>query len=194
MAWLLDVTLLELTDGKYRLFDVIKTFYDRSKAKPYALTTQSLGEVIGQMIGDDAWQSFYQQYVIGTTPLPIRETLAKFGVSSQTAHQTKPWGMTVDEKSSGLKIKHLHRDSQASLAGLSFGDVIIAINGLKASNAVLNRQIAHQQATGQAVQVHAFRRDELMVFDVPAVSDAIPATTHEQLSLAGDGGQWLNFG
>ena len=194
VAWLLDVTLLELTDGKYRLFDVIKTFYDRSKAKPYALTTQSLGEVIGQMIGDDAWQSFYQQYVIGTTPLPIRETLAKFGVSSQTAHQTKPWGMTVDEKSSGLKIKHLHRDSQASLAGLSFGDVIIAINGLKASNAVLNRQIAHQQATGQAVQVHAFRRDELMVFDVPAVSDAIPATTHEQLSLAGDGGQWLNFG
>ena len=193
VAWLLDATLLENSDGKYRLFDVVKAFYERAHGKPYGMTTDSLDEVISEMMGKDQWQAFYQDYVIGTAPLPIGETLAKFGIDIKASTQTKPWGMTLDEKASGLKIKHLHRNSQASKAGLSFNDVIIAIDGLKASSALLNRQIALQNTTGQAVQVHAFRRDELMTFNVLTTDDDTPATTHKQMSLSGDGGAWLVF-
>ncbi len=194
VALLLDLALLEHSDGKYRLFDVVKVLYEQSGGEPMGISTDTLSQVIASMMGDAPWQAFYQAYVIGTDTLPLSDALAKVGITLESTDKTKPWGMSVDEKATGLKIKHLHRDSQASLAGLSFGDVIIAINGLKATTALLHRQIAYQQATGQAVQVHAFRRDELIICQVPAVSETVPATIHQEVRLSGDGGQWLTFG
>lgn len=193
VALLLDLALLEHSDGAYRLFDVIKTLYEHSGRQPMGISTEQLGDVIASMMGDTPWQAFYEAYVIGTAPLPLADALARVGIVLDSTDKAKPWGMSVEEQATGLKIKHLHRDSQASKAGLSFGDVIIAINGLKATNAQLNRQIAHQKATALAVEIHAFRRDELIVCQVPAISDTTPATVHQEIRLTGDGGEWLTF-
>lgn len=46
------------------------------------------------------------------------------------------------------------------LAGLSAGDVLVAINGLRVTHHNLEKILSGFQA-GEAIGVHAFRRDEL---------------------------------
>ena len=54
VALLLDMMLMDKTDGKYRLFDVIKACYLKTNNQPFGLTTQILGEIIAQMMGQEA--------------------------------------------------------------------------------------------------------------------------------------------
>ena len=56
-------------------------------------------------------------------------------------------------------------DSIAAEAGVRAGDLLVAIDGLRVGPATLDKQLARCQP-GQTVQVHAFRRDELMSFSV----------------------------
>lgn len=187
VALILDLMLIK---HGHRLFDVIKHFYDLSKHtsnKRYGLTTDELGKVISKMMGADNWQDFYDNYIIGTKDLPIQTLLSPHNITIITKDRAKQWGMTYKDDPLGLKISHLQRDSVASRAGLSVGDVIIAIDGIKASKDQLNRTIA---LTGDDICVHVFRRDELMVFDVKAGK----LSRHSEYFLSGDGGAWLDFG
>jgi predicted metalloprotease with PDZ domain len=56
---------------------------------------------------------------------------------------------------------------------MSAGDVIVAIDGLRATHANLDKLLQFR-TPGEAVEIHAFRRDELRVFRVllaPAPAD-----------------------
>ncbi|MDU6055410.1 MAG: M61 family peptidase, partial [Acinetobacter junii] len=59
---------------------------------------------------------------------------------------------------------NVRRESSAAKAGLSANDVIIAIDGLKASEKLLSKY-AKQPGTYNA---YAFRRDELLQFELIA--------------------------
>ena len=188
VALLLDMMLMDKTDGKYRLFDVIKACYAKTNNQPFGLTTQILGEIIAQMMGQEAWQDFYHRYVIGVDPLPLTDYFTKFDIQANLQDQHKTWGISFNEHAHGLTINHVSRQSAASHAGLSYDDTIIAIDGLKATSALLNRLIKHQNTTGSPLTVHAFRRDELLSFTINNQK-----TIHQTVKLEGDGGLWLNF-
>lgn len=181
VALLLDLILIKHSNGQYRLFDVIKAFYQKAlnqDGRRFGMTHENLGEVITEFIPAAVWQSFFDDYVVGRTPLPIEQMLGEFGISIQVKSTQKPWGMTCDDSATGLVIKHLLRDGSASLAGLSTGDVIIAIDGIKATQKQLQTAIKHQAHHRQSVSVHAFRRDELMVFEV-----GLGSSQHRHISL-----------
>lgn len=181
VALLLDLTLIKHSDGKYRLMDVVRAFYQKAKASPnqrFGMTHENLGEVIGELIDIQVWQAFFDRYVIGRTPLPIEESLLEFGVAITHKSNQKIWGMTTEENTQGLKIKHLLRDGTATCAGLSTDDIIIAIDGIKATQKVLETAYNRQTHSNETVMVHAFRRDELMTFAVTAGKN-----THRHLTL-----------
>lgn len=190
VALCLDLMLLKHSEGKYRLFDVIKVFYGRAKNQAngiYGMTNEELGEVVGQMMGAEVWQQFYERYVMGVDELPLNALLSEFGVALSYQSQETMWGMSVEEVPSGLKIKHLHRDSIAGRAGLSVGDVIIAIDGIRASGASVSSALV----CDDEVEVHAFRRDELRTFCV----ERGRSTTHEVVVVSDvyEERGWLDF-
>lgn len=185
VALLLDMMLMDKTDGKYRLFDVIKACYIKTNNQPFGLTTQILGEIIAQMMGQEAWQDFYHRYVIGVDPLPLTDYFTKFAIQAKFQDKHKTWGISFNEHAHGLTITHVSRQSAASHAGLSYDDTIIAIDGLKATSALLNRLVKHQNTTGSPLTVHAFRRDELLSFTINNQK-----TIHQTVKLEGDGGLW----
>ena len=65
----------------------------------------------------------------------------------------------------GVLLKNVLTESPAMEAGLSAGDVIIAVDHIEAQYSNFFDRMA-SYAPGTTVTVHAFRRDELMVFDV----------------------------
>ena len=78
-------------------------------------------------------------------------------------------------------------------AGLSAGDVIIAVDGLQATQANIDNLLA-AFLPGETVEVHAFRRDELMKFRVE-VAPTEPSTAYLTIAKGGlteKGKAWLH--
>ena len=72
-----------------------------------------------------------------------------------------------------LRLTHVLNGGPAERAGLAAGDVIVALDGLRAAPEVIERML-HTRHNGDVVAVHAFRRDELMSFALelgPAPAD-----------------------
>lgn len=168
VALCLDLILLKKSAGRYRLFDVVKAFYEQALQngnQRIGISSSDLSTVISEFMPAADWQDFEQRYVNGVEELPIEQLLTANGITIETEKKdnTLPWGITVQESAEGLKVSKVLRGSVASVAGISAKDIIIAIDGIKASKKQLQ---AIAKSGIEIVSCHAFRRDELMTFEV----------------------------
>ena len=172
VALCLDLTLLEKSDGRYRLFDVVKAFYEQAKQNDnqrIGINSADMGTVIAQFIPLADWQDFERRYVNGVEELPMQELLAANGITvhsntKETADKSLPWGMRCTETPAGLKVNQVRRASAAAKAGISAHDVIIALDGIRADS----KQLAAVSMAQSETDCHLFRRDELMCVSVAA--------------------------
>ena len=161
---------LLLRKAGHSLMAVIGHYIKLAKSAPnrlYGMSTEHLSALLVEHLGQEAWQTFYARHIIGTDELPLTTLLADFGVRLEVQYEhNKAWGMTTEDSAQGVLIKAIHPDAPAALAGLSAKDVIIAIDGIKATVGQLRAADTHQQHTKRSVTCHTFRRDELMSFDI----------------------------
>jgi predicted metalloprotease with PDZ domain len=124
---------------------------------------------------------FFDRYVDGTEDPPLAEPLARFGVRLELrpAEGAKDKGgkpgkarerprCTIGARWIGgaeLKLQHVFRDGPAARAGLTAGDTLVAVDGVRATSDSLDALLT-DLAPGASVAVHAFRRDELLSFDL----------------------------
>ena len=71
----------------------------------------------------------------------------------------------LKDRDGAIAVLRVTEDGALQRAGLSAGDVIIAVDGLKLGQAQLEARLS-RAAVGERLSVHAFRRDELYCFDV----------------------------
>ena len=172
VALCLDLKLLEKSDDRYRLFDVVKAFYRQAKQNDnqrIGINSADMETVIAQFIPLADWQDFERRYVNGVEELPMQELLAANGITvhsntKETADKSLPWGMRCTETPAGLKVNQVRRASAAAKAGISAHDVIIALDGIKADS----KQLAAVSMAQSETDCHLFRRDELMCVSVTA--------------------------
>ncbi len=133
---------------------------------------------------------FFEQALYSTEDLPLAELLAERGVElnwrSAVSHGDnggKPGkdgianlGVRLVADPMGAKIAVAFEQGPAMAAGLSAGDVIIAVDGLQATQGNIDNLLANF-LPGEMVEVHAFRRDELMKFNVVTVGAALEPRT-----------------
>ena len=183
VALCLDLTLLAKSDGRYRLFDVVKEFYSQAKQndnKRIGISSADMGAVIGQFMPLADWEEFERRYVNDVEELPLEALLVANGIkihtnTKETADKNIPWGMRCSEAPLGLKVNRVSRNSAAAKAGISAHDIIVAIDGIKADT----KQLATFSAATRAVQCHLFRRDELMVVEVLPKADLVDNNTYD---------------
>jgi len=135
-------------------------------------------EVTGLSLG-----AFFDQALRGNEDMALAELLADVGVAfelraaeSQDDKGGKParapggkpgavLGVRSTPEAGGCKLTHVFDGSAAQAAGLSAGDLVAAVNGLRVSGDKLG-SVVGGHGVGDTVSVHAFRRDELMQFEV----------------------------
>nr|WP_241878621.1 PDZ domain-containing protein [Psychrobacter sp. PraFG1]UNK05155.1 PDZ domain-containing protein [Psychrobacter sp. PraFG1] len=159
------------------------------------MNNDNLEAVISQFMDNAIWQEFKARYVDGVEALPIYELLEANGIkiTQDSRDNSLAWGISVTESAEGLQVTKVLRDSVAAEAGLSAKDVIVAIDGIKATK----KQLQTVAESGlDSVSCHAFRRDELLSFEVSHQTQsgvsANPSLEKISLSL-GDSGfeHWL---
>ena len=125
---------------------------------------RTIFELCNELTGDN-WIEQINHLINTTDELPLDQLLPEFGLSYTLKNdKALPFGLKVTDKAEGVVIQNVRRESSAAKAGLSANDVIIAIDGLKASEKLLSKYVK-QPGTYNA---YAFRRDELLQFELIA--------------------------
>ncbi|EXS25477.1 MULTISPECIES: M61 family metallopeptidase [Acinetobacter] len=111
----------------------------------------------------DSWIEQINHLINTTDELPLDQLFPEFGLSYRVkTDKSLPLGLKLVDKPEGVLVQSARRDSAAAKAGISANDVIIAIDGLKATTKLVEKYAKQ----GGTYTVFAFRRDELLSFEV----------------------------
>ena len=133
------------------------------------VSERTIFDLCRELTGQD-WAEQINHLINTTDELPLDQLLPEFGFSFELKNeQALPFGLKVVDKPEGVLIQSARRDGAAAKVGLSANDVILAIDGLKASEKLLAKYVK-QAGT---YSVYAFRRDELMQFELQAAETSL---------------------
>ncbi|MEI5566988.1 M61 family peptidase [Acinetobacter baumannii] len=122
----------------------------------------------------DSWVEQINHLINTTEELPLDQLFPEFGLSYTLKNdKTLAYGLKLADKPEGVLVQNAHREGAGAKAGISANDVIIVIDGLKATTKLIEKY-AKQKGN---YSVLAFRRDELLSFEV--TSDSINLTEVE---------------
>lgn len=190
IALAFDLTIRAKTGGKKSLDDVMLALWQRFGRDFYTSggrgVTEAEVEALFDEISGAKLKPMFERYVRGTVELPLAKLYAPFGVTLEDERRgSKPsFDAGLGRDGNDVKLTQVHEGGAAHRAGLSAGDVLMAIDGLRVTGApaVVDGLLARYKV-GETVVVHAFRRDELMTFNVKLQGDRVPGIT---LSLTDD--------
>jgi predicted metalloprotease with PDZ domain len=179
-----DLYIRAKTDGARSLDDVMLALWQRYGRDFYeggarGVTEQGVEQLFDEVTGLKLRQQF-ERWVRGTEDLPLARLYAPFGVKLTDERKLgKPsLDVSLGRDGSDIKLSQVHEGGAAHLAGLSAGDLLVAIDGLRVNGAppAVESALARYKV-GDTVTIHAFRRDELMRFEVELLGDRVPAVT-----------------
>jgi predicted metalloprotease with PDZ domain len=191
IALALDLTLRRKTQDSRSLDDVMRALWARHGRTGHATPERGIEALASEIAGLDL-PGFFDAALDDTVDLELAPLLAHVGLALRLrpARDSKDSGGLVadfddqpDRPTLGLQlqptaseptIRHVLNGSPAERAGLAPGDMLTAVDGLRVTTANLDTLIAHATSRAEPTMVHAFRRDELMVFSIqtqPAPND-----------------------
>ncbi len=190
IALALDLQLRAGSEGRKSLDDVMRLLWQRHGQTGLGVAEDGIFEAVRELGGGTLGSRlarWLEKAVEGTDDLPLARLLKGFGVD----YHAEP---TVKTPVLGAKFASGHGDEArlasvydggpAQAAGLSAGDVLLALDGIKLSAKSVDEMLTRRQA-GDEVEIHAFRRDELRVFKLTL---AAPAADKIKLKLAARAG------
>lgn len=201
VALALDLTLRKLSENKVSLNHLMSRLWQNYQKTGEGVGETEIQEIASELAGQDL-SDFFNQALYSSEDIPLAELLANFGVElkwraedtstdfgGKPASQDRPTPY-FGTRMKGNEIALVLEDSPAQTAGLSAGDTLIAVGGLKLKAGELNKTLMNY-SEGETISVHAFRRDELMSFDVQL--GTAPTNTCELLITDEEkASQWLD--
>ncbi len=175
VALCLDLTIRAMTRSKRSLDDVMRLMWQRHGKRPAAAAVAGQA-VAGEGLAEDGFPSLLQEatgldlrrqigrWAYGTAELPLAECLRPFGIvlRQEPDGDAACWlGARTVARQGEVVIQSAHRDGPAALAGLSAGDRLVALDGLRCDETLL-KTLLNRRRPGSTLRVHAFRRDELV--------------------------------
>ena len=184
----LDIVIRQESQGAKSLDDVMRLLWQRYGRDFYRGTATGVPEngmpgLVQEATGVDV-SDFIARYAYGHEDVPLEALLASQGITLAWKPVPGPVSLDARMRSSHgeTTIATAYEGGAAHSSGLSAGDTLVAINGLRVTdNASLERLLRSYQA-GDQVTVAVFRRDELRAFRVTLNAPAATECTLERKS------------
>jgi predicted metalloprotease with PDZ domain len=178
----LDLSIRAKTGGKKSLDDVMRALWERYGRDFYKGAARGVTpaevEALFDEISGGRFKPFFDKYIRGTEDIPLSKLLAPFGVKyNDERKSSKPsLDANIGRDGNDCKLSAVHENGAAHQAGLSAGDILVAIDGLRVTAGNLETLLS-RYGVGSTVEVYAFRRDELMTFNLTLQGDRVPGIT-----------------
>ncbi|MBM3345866.1 MAG: M61 family metallopeptidase [Betaproteobacteria bacterium] len=183
-ALCLDLHIRERTAGRRSLDDVMRALWRRHGLTGAGVTEDGVERVAEAVTGLRLGRQF-AAWLRSTAELPLKALLATHGIAlglrpaesaadkggrkssrDGAALRARPvLGARGKAFGGEYKLTHVLAGGAAEEAGLAAGDAVIAVDGVRAGAGGLDALLATRRP-GERVELHAFRRDELMTFRV----------------------------
>ncbi|SFR59001.1 Predicted metalloprotease, contains C-terminal PDZ domain [Thiomicrospira sp. ALE5] len=197
----LDLTLRIRTKGQKNLDDLMRLLWQDYGITEQGLTEHTIEQLASQLAGSDL-NEFFNQALYATEDLPLEQLFAQVGVNfslrppyasqdlggphdKATEAGTKPYlnlgANLVNSTNNSVKLTHVWHERPAHRAGLSGGDEIIALDGIRMNNASQLEAYLQRRPVGDRLTCHYFRRDELgqteITLDIPPADRVVLSPT-----------------
>lgn len=169
VALAFDLAIRAQSRHRKSLDDVMRLLWQRYGRDFYAGKASGVGEDEVEALIEEATGvtlgRLFADAVHGTRDLPLAELFEPFGVTlapdpGANGAQSKPSIGARLRGGADCTLAAVYEDGAAHKAGLSAGDTLIAIDGLRVTGTNLDALLARYRP-GDKVELHAFRRDEL---------------------------------
>lgn len=161
VSWLLDADLLRTTANKVSYRDLHQRLYAKHRI-PETFNDQTLLDELKSLSGKD-YSAFWAKKVKAPLgDIDFDALLDQFGLKLDAGDQALFTGLTLDDKGAVLGVE---KDSPAWQAGLSDGDILVALDGLRLVPGTLEERLKAHKA-GDKVKLTLFRRDALQSLEV----------------------------
>ncbi len=201
VALTLDLTLRRHTRSACSLDMIMQALWEKYGKTGRGVPEDGIERLAERISGLDM-RGFFDQAVRGTADLDLKSLLEAFGIGYRLRPASNgkdqgglrkleqergtprlTLGARIVNEGQGAKLATVLDGSAAQKAGLAAGDVLVALDGLRVTADNLEC-LVEQVPRGRKVPVHAFRRDELMVFKLklqPAPADTCELWLLEEL-------------
>ncbi|MDR2450250.1 MAG: PDZ domain-containing protein [Candidatus Accumulibacter sp.] len=164
-ALALDLTLRHKTRNRVSLDDVMRTLWRRFGQTGIGVGDDDFRRIAEESSGLEL-KSFFTRAIHGTRDIPLARLLAPFGIRlAWDKAKTPALGVQTADEGREIRLATVYDGGPAQQAGLSAGDTLVAIDGLRVAAGKLDTLLGRHQP-GETLEIHAFRRDELMRFDL----------------------------
>ena len=199
----LDLTIRRDSAGKFSLDDVMRALWNEHGRRGIGVPEGGVEALAQRVTGLDL-KAFFAQAVHGTADLDLAALFREFAIEMTMRFASARNKGDAVESSLGARIgggtdavlQQVFDGSAARHAGLSAGDVVIAVDGVRVNGVNLDKRI-RSYPVGSRVAVTAFRRDELMTFDVTleaqAASTCVLTTQPKPAEAKARRLQWLGL-
>ncbi len=184
VALFLDLLIRQQTGGRKSLDHVMRALWKRHGLKGIGVEENGIERLTDEVTGLKL-KRFFDQALRGTSDLPLEKLLATVGIELEIRRAESPadkggkrasqtdealaqrvdLGIRITDNGADLKITHVLEGGTAQKAGLAAGDTIVAIDALRVTPKTFESRLGSYRP-GETVQLHAFRRDELLVLNV----------------------------
>ncbi|MGH8454858.1 MAG: M61 family metallopeptidase, partial [Nevskiales bacterium] len=171
VALCLDLKLRLESDGRRDLDQVIRTLWQRYGKTEMPAPERALESLSQELSGLDLG-GFFERMIRGTDDPPLAELLPVFGIEAQLCQAPANGdrsgvnlGLRLVSDASQAQVQYVLDGTPAQAAGLSAGDVLVALDGLRVDGQEFDRVLSGY-SPGDRISLHVFRRDELMEFTV----------------------------
>jgi predicted metalloprotease with PDZ domain len=156
------------------LEDLMRLFY-----REFSIHGSTEARIFGLMLElthDQSLVDDLRLWITSAVPLPLSTALESLGVQLQMRApssasdlagektfdlQPRDLGFFYEQKPEGLLVVSVRHHSPAQQAGIANQDLIVAVDGLKASEATL-QQVLNRHPVGSKIPVHLFRQQRLI--------------------------------
>lgn len=168
VALALDLTIRAGTGHTKSLDDVMRHLWQQwvAAGADYAGVDEDGILAAAEEVSGLSLARLLREWTEGTRDPDFARLLAPFGVAVEARPALdSPHFALLGVKFADGKLAHVFDGGPAQAAGLSGGDTLVALDDIRITAANLDKLLARYRP-GDTVRVHAFRRDELQVFDV----------------------------
>lgn len=172
-AMMLDAMIIKKYNGEKCLDDFLQVLYAKYyKAKNRGFSESEFKAELAQFL-DQNMDEFYAKYIDGTEIPDYDAIFSAIGMHVKYVGEPKPTvGLSMRDSGGKTILTNIQSNSAAEDAGLSVGDEIIGVNGLRVDKASLENFFENLKG-GEVIDVLFAREDQLL-------SSVIEVKMHEQ--------------